>query len=78
MGRNFHAVCHECEVQLMMLRGKEAELHQFMNEHSDHEKMTEVYNDYVEEPPEKYEDIFDDIAHLATPTKENLSQEKEN
>lgn len=60
MGRNIHSVCHLCEVQLMHLRGKEGStLHRFLGDHSDHEKMTELYNDYVQEPPEKYKDVFD-------------------
>ena len=31
-----------------------------MNEHSAHEKMTEIFNDYQCEPPDDYADIFDD------------------
>lgn len=30
----------------------------FARDHKEHEKMTEVFNDYVEEPPEKYADAY--------------------
>jgi hypothetical protein len=58
MGRNFYSVCHECKVKLFHFRGKEGDYMQpFQSVHGDHEKMTEIYNDYVEEPPESYTDL---------------------
>lgn len=60
MGRNFISVCHYCKVQLMHLRSKEGDcMQKFANDHHTHEKSTEVYNDYVSEPPEEYTDVFD-------------------
>lgn len=60
MGRNFYSVCHQCKVSLMHLRGKEGDNMQFFAKvHSDHEKHTEIYNDYVSEPPDDYKDVFD-------------------
>jgi hypothetical protein len=32
-------------------------MQRFQGVHSDHEKMTEIYNDYVEEPPESYTEL---------------------
>lgn len=58
MGRNFFSVCHDCREQLMHLRGKEGNtMHRFANNHPKHN--VEVLDDYVEEPPENYEDMFD-------------------
>lgn len=58
MGRNFYSVCHECKVKLFHFREQEGDyMQRFQAVHSDHEKMTEIYNDYVEEPPEGYLDL---------------------
>lgn len=71
MGRNFYSVCHKCKVSLMHLRGKENKLMQrFAKDHSDHEDQTEVYNDYVQEPPEEYEIIEDLTPSLVAKEKE--------
>lgn len=60
MGRNIWSVCHECKSALMHFRGKESDNMQiFQRAHSDHEKMTEIFCDYVKEPPEDYEDLFE-------------------
>jgi hypothetical protein len=60
MGRNFVSVCHYCGEQLMHLRGKEGDLMQrFANDHYEHKENTEVLDDYVKEPPESYEDVWD-------------------
>lgn len=61
MGRNIYSVCHECEVSLMHLRGKEnVNMQRFQNDHSDHEGMTEIISDYKFEPSEDYKDVFDE------------------
>lgn len=61
MGRNLVSVCDECEVQLMYLRGKESpNIMRFYRDHQQHEKSVRTISDYVEEPPEKYRDVFDD------------------
>jgi hypothetical protein len=58
MGRNIWSVCHECKVKLFHFRGQESDyMQRFQSVHSEHEKMTEIYNDYVEEPPESYTDL---------------------
>lgn len=60
MGRNFHSVCHQCKVTLMHFRRKEGDLmQQFAYDHKYHENQTAIYNDYIEEPPEDYTDVFD-------------------
>lgn len=58
MGRNFISACHTCGVQLMHLRGKEGDhMQKFENDHPKHN--TEIFNDYQNEPPEEYRDVFD-------------------
>lgn len=71
MGRNFYSVCHLCGVQLMHFRRKEGELMQrFANDHAAHEGKTEIYSDYIKEPPSNYADVFDryhaDVTTAAT------------
>jgi hypothetical protein len=47
-------------VQLMHFRSKEGDyMQKFANDHSDHELATAVLNDYVEEPPEDFTDVFE-------------------
>jgi hypothetical protein len=61
VGRNFFSVCNKCKVQLMHLRGKEGDnMQRFANDHATHKEYTEVYDDYVNEPPEEYKDTFDE------------------
>lgn len=44
----------------MHFRGKEGDyMQKFANDHNGHEPSTEIYNDYVSEPPESYTDVFD-------------------
>lgn len=72
MGRNIFSVCHECKMQLMHLRGDEGtNMQAFQDAHRDHESSTEIFSDYVKEPPEDYEDLFelyydDQFKKLAT------------
>lgn len=68
MGRNVHSVCHYCSVQLMHLRGKESDnMQKFQNDHSEHEKHTQIISDYVEEPPDHYTDMFEKYNEVETP-----------
>lgn len=70
MGRNILSICDECEVYIFHLRGKESDLMQkFQNKHSDHEKSTRIVSDYVEEQPEHYEDVTDELT-TSTPLPE--------
>jgi hypothetical protein len=44
----------------MHLRGKEGmTMHQFANAHYNHKDQVEIIDDYVQEPPDDYEDVFD-------------------
>lgn len=61
MGRNFQSVCDECKVYLFHLRGKEGDnMQRFAQDHISHKEQTRVLDDYVEEPPESYKDVFDE------------------
>lgn len=61
MGRNFFSVCNLCKVQLMHFRGREGDnMQKFANDHMGHGYRVEVLDDYVDEPPEGYKDVFDD------------------
>ena len=72
MGRNILSICDECEVYIFHLRGKEGDLMQkFQNEHSDHEKSTRIVSDYVDEQPEHYKDVTDDLTSTPLPEKRN-------
>ena len=61
----------------MHLRGQESDnMQAFQRAHSEHEKMTEIFSDYVKEAPEDYEDLFelynkdgDQILKFAKPKK---------
>jgi hypothetical protein len=73
MGRNIFSVCHECQVQLMHLRGKQnINMMRFQVDHKDHEKMTEILCDYAQEPPADYEDVFD--KYNPSPTKPGVAE----
>ena len=62
MGRNILSICDKCEVYIFHLRGKENELMQaFQNVHAEHEKSTRIVSDYVEEQPDKYLDVTDEL-----------------
>lgn len=85
MGRNFFSVCHQCGVSLMHFRGQEGKwMQKFANNHKKHEESTAIYNNYVEEPPEHYADVFvayyqdaddpgNDLAKQDSDTTQNLS-----
>lgn len=62
MGRNILSICDECGVYIFHLRGKEGDLMQkFQNIHEKHEDRTFIVSDYVEEAPEDYKDVTDEV-----------------
>lgn len=62
MGRNILSICDECEVYIFHLRGKEGDyMQRFQDIHIDHEKKTRIVSDYVEEQPDDYLDVTDDM-----------------
>jgi len=64
MGRNILSICDECEEYIFHLRGKESDLMQkFQNLHADHEKKTRIVSDYVEESPDDYLDVTDELTN---------------
>jgi hypothetical protein len=78
MGRNFHSLCHACEVQLMHLRGQEGKtLHRFADDHYAHKHMTSVIDDYVQAPPESYKDVYDEYHKLVEASSPKQEQPHE-
>ena len=63
MGRNILSICDQCNEYIFHLRGKEGDLMQkFQNLHQKHERYTRIVSDYVQEQPDNYLDVTDNLT----------------